>query len=228
MVSWPNWRHRDLPWSRVLFFAFFLFCLLGGSVPFGRAGARPASNSGPTSVASGFAIADFDGDRRPDLASVHGGQGGFEETRYFIDFQLTTGLRHTIGVTAPAGGLWLMSRDVNGDDFLDVIVTTSWTNQPVAVLLNDGRGNFTESDPSAFPGAFSTSRSSRISKPNAITDATVVLFWRYLPGKFEECDGVRSPQTVGRHPVTSVFHFAALSRGDSFFSRAPPSFTLPY
>lgn len=224
MVSLSNSHcQRGLAWCRALCVAFLFSCLLSGFVPFGKAGSRPESNSGPSPVASEFAIADFDGDSRPDLATVHGGQGGFGDTRYFIDFQLTTGLRHTIGVTAPTGGLRLTSRDVNGDDFLDVIVTTSWTNQPVAVLLNDGRGNFTQSDPSTFPGAFATSENYLVSKPDAITDATAALLWRYLSGECEECEGAASPQVVAGRPVTSVFAFAALSSSDSFFGRAPPS-----
>ena len=224
MVSLSNSRRqRDHAWSRALCIAFILSCLISGLVPFGKAGTRPESNSRPSLVSSEFAIADFDGDSRPDLATVHGGQSGFGDTRYFIDFRLTTGLRHTVGFTAPSGGLRLTSRDVNGDDFLDVIVTTYWTNQPVAVLLNDGRGNFTQSDPSAFPGAFAASEGSRISKHNAIQDATVALFSRYLPRECEECEGVPNPQAAAGRLLTSVFHFAVLSSSGSFLGRAPPA-----
>ena len=46
-----------------------------------------------------------------------------------------------------------MLRDVNGDNALDLVVTTAWLNRPVAVLVNDGHGNFAVSDPGSFPAA---------------------------------------------------------------------------
>ncbi len=224
MVSLSNSRRqRGLPWSRAIRLGLLLSCLLTVFVPHGNAGNRPENNFSPSPVPSEFAIADFDGDSRPDLASVHVSQSGSREARYLIDFRLTSGLPQTIGVTAPEGGLHLRSSDVNGDSYPDVVVTTFWTNQPVAVLLNDGRGNFSESDPSAFPGAFTTSGSSRISKPDAIKDATAVLFSRYIPGRCEECEGVPSPLTAAGRLVTSDFLFAVLSRSNSFFGRAPPT-----
>ena len=106
-----------------------------------------------SSTAAYFAIADFDGDNRPDLVTVHTGQGNSSSTRYWIGFQLSSGLGQTIGVSAPSGGLQIVSRDVNGDSFLDVVVTTAWTNRPVAVLLNDGHGMFTRLAPSAVSTA---------------------------------------------------------------------------
>lgn len=99
-------------------------------------------------------IEDFDGDSRPDIAMVSEGRSGSAVDHYRIRFQLSKGGSQNIDLTAPVGGLDISSRDVNGDDFLDVVVTTAATNRPVAVLLNDGAGKFTASDPSAFPGAF--------------------------------------------------------------------------
>jgi hypothetical protein len=56
-------------------------------------------------------------------------------------------------VSAPAGGLQIASRDVNGDNFLDLIISTQLANEPVAVLLNDGRGNFTLAEAKEFAAA---------------------------------------------------------------------------
>src|ERR1700730_19334768 len=99
-------------------------------------------------------IEEFDGDSRPDIAIVSEGRSGSADDHYRIRFQLSRGGSQNIDLTAPVGGLDISSRDVNGDDFLDLVVTTAATNRPVAVLLNDGAGTFTASDPSAFPGAF--------------------------------------------------------------------------
>jgi hypothetical protein len=97
-----------------------------------------------------FAIADFDGDTRPDFASVETEQIGASHARYWIGFRMSAGFQQRIGVTAPVGGLAIDSRDVNGDKYLDLIVSTAWLNSPVVILVNDGHGNFTVSDPAVF------------------------------------------------------------------------------
>jgi hypothetical protein len=134
--------------------AWFALLVLCSIFCFGTRG-RAASVSANTStssraVASRFAIADFDGDSRPDLATVETGQIGASQARYWIGFRLSAGPHQLIGVTAPVGGLEISSRDVNGDNFLDLVVTTAWLKRPVAILVNDGHGNFTVADPAAF------------------------------------------------------------------------------
>ena len=83
-------------------------------------------------------IGDFDGDQRPDFVTADIGERGSSHTVYRIAIELSSGARSTLNIAAPDGGLQLSSRDVNGDDWPDVIVTTAWTQRPVAVLLNDG------------------------------------------------------------------------------------------
>ena len=104
-------------------------------------------------AATHFAIADFDGDNRPDLATVETGLIGASHARYWIGFRMSAGARQTIGVNAPVGGLEITSRDVNGDNIIDLVVSTAWLKSPVAVLVNDGHGNFTIHDPAAFSSA---------------------------------------------------------------------------
>jgi hypothetical protein len=170
-----------------------------------------------------FAIADFDGDNVPDFATVETGQLNALHTRYWIGFQLSSGPRQSIGVTAPAGGLQITSRDMNGDSFLDVVVTTSWTNRPVAVLLNDGQGNFTSSDPGAFPILTQNSGINWTSSVDEIRDASAALLSRNLSGEFGELARHSSPRLV------TGFVFPPASRNLSFFTapsflgRAPPS-----
>jgi hypothetical protein len=114
----------------------------------------------PSRVSSGglglkFAIADLDGDRRPDLAYVETGRSDVSLTDYWIRLQVTAGQGQRILVVAPTGGLQIVARDVNGDNALDLVLTSAWLNQPVAILLNDGHGIFSQADPAAFPAAFS-------------------------------------------------------------------------
>jgi hypothetical protein len=112
-----------------------------GSAPFGEGG-RGLGH---------FVIADFDGDQKPDFATVTVDQSHIAVTEYSIHLQLSHGLESSIGLTARSGGLQLFSRDVNGDDILDVVVRTALDSNLVAVLINDGRGNFTLAKPELFP-----------------------------------------------------------------------------
>lgn len=106
-----------------------------------------------------FAIADFDGDSLPDFASVQPGLAVAAQTSYRIHFSFSLGQQSSFTVTAPTGGLQIASRDVNGDTFLDLIISTRIANEPVAVLLNDGRGNFHLAQREAFAWAIWEARS---------------------------------------------------------------------
>ncbi len=214
-------------WPRAVSLAFALLCFMGSAAPAHAASAGPQSlPSPPSQVRSQFTIADFDGDRRPDLATVQVGQSSSWETHYWIAFELSGGSRQTLGITAQSGGLQITSRDVNGDDFLDVIVTTAWLNQPVAVLLNDGQGNFRASDPSAFPGAFTTSEKSLASTIDEIKDATAVLPSRGPTGNCSNDSRFSSPRRVAKLLILWAFLNSRFSSVVSFLSRAPPSFVL--
>jgi hypothetical protein len=135
---------------------FFYLLFLVGLVAYGAAGAdfRSALLT-PAGPGRPYAIADFDGDLRPDVADIRVGRSDVSLTDYWIQLQLSAAGRQTILVVAPSGGLQIDARDVNGDHALDLVVTTTWLRQPVAILLNDGRGNFSRVDPTAFPEIFS-------------------------------------------------------------------------
>jgi len=220
--------HRlNLSWSRAVRLALALLCFVGSAGPAHAASTDPQSWP-PTStqVTSQFAIADFDGDSRPDLATVQAGVSSSWDAHYWIAFQLSSGPRQTLGITAPTGGLQITSRDVNGDSFLDVVVTTAWTNRPVAVLLNDGQGNFRASSPSAFPGAFTTSEKSWACTTDEVKDATAVLLSRYPTGNCSEVSRFSPPQNAAGLLLPWAPRSSALSVVVSFLGRAPPSFVL--
>ena len=103
--------------------------------------------------ATHFAIADFDGDLQPDMASIHAIRAGASTTEYSVDLKLSSGPRPAIGIRGPAGGLQITPQDVNGDEFADLVVTSVLDAQFVAIFLNDGKGNFTPANASDFPAA---------------------------------------------------------------------------
>jgi hypothetical protein len=119
-----------------------------------------------------FAIADFDGDRRPDVANVQAGDNASGASSYWIQLQLSGAGRQSIQLDAPSGGLLIEARDVNGDHAIDLVLTTAWSRQPVAVLLNDGHGKFSRAEPTSFPGAFRSSSTNWL--PATILTADVV------------------------------------------------------
>jgi len=127
----------------------------------------PASMTGPGSQ---FAIADFDGDLNPDLATVEAGGSKSGRADYRIQLRLSSVGRQSILLTAPRGGLVIEARDVNGDHAVDLVLATAWSGQPVAVFLNDGHGSFSRAEPNAFPRAFASSDGDRVSATRQGTD----------------------------------------------------------
>jgi hypothetical protein len=218
--------HRvSLSCSRAVSVAFALLCFVGSAGSAHAASTSPQSLPLSQQVTSQFAIADFDGDRRPDLATIQAGQSSSLDTHYWIAIQLSSGPRRTLSIIALKGGLQVIPRDVNGDDFPDIIVTTQWTNRPVAVLLNDGRGDFRAFSSSAFPGAFTTSEVSYASATAETMNATPALLSRCPTGNCLKGSRFSSPLNM------TVLLVLWTSRNSPFssvvsFGRAPPSCVL--
>ena len=84
----------------------------------------------------------MDGDRIPDLAQIESQNPRSANTNYSIHVKLSAGVESAIGVSGPMGGLRVAARDVNGDDNLDLVVTSNLDSSFVEVFLNDGHGNF--------------------------------------------------------------------------------------
>jgi len=147
---------RRLPSAPPLFFCASLFTLLflAVSVVCSLGAAIPVSVSRSAPLGSYVAIADFDGDARPDVVRVEAASPGLSQTEYWIQFDLSASGRTGIRVAGPVGGLHITGRDVNGDHAIDLVVTSLWSTRPVAVLINDGHGRFSRMDPDELAGAF--------------------------------------------------------------------------
>ena len=132
--------------------SLFLVCLYYALAGLVTAPEWPGPNgSSLNHYGSPFTIADLDGDRVPDLALVQIVGYSSPKSRYFIRFEFSGGLGSTVGIEAPLGGLRIDSRDVNGDNRDDLILSTLAESQVVAVLVNEGGGNFVAAKPSLFP-----------------------------------------------------------------------------
>jgi hypothetical protein len=169
-----------------------------------------------------FAIADFDGDTRPDLASVQSSANSPGNTDYRIQLQLSAVGQQSIELVAPAGGLRIEARDVNGDHAVDLVLTTAWFREPVAIYLNDGHGRFSRAKPDAFPRAFRGSKKNWTSTTDLATDAVGV--------PPQSGAGIRAAESDSLHDKTPQRLIPPSSAGFSINpflisqpGRAPPS-----
>jgi len=169
-----------------------------------------------------FAIADFDGDQKPDLATVQTGDSSQHESHYRICLQLSSGSQQSFGVTAPMGGLQLAPLDVNDDHILDLVVSTTWLRQPVAILLNDGHGKFTLADPRAYPEASRTPQGQWSRTAMQVQDNAGVPPPRFS-AKVSVVPQRAAPAAEDEEfAVLSGFSFVALRPEFSCAGRAPP------
>ena len=99
----------------------------------------------------GIASADFNGDKKPDIAVDSWG-----ENKVLVIFGKGDGTFQTPGMKFEAGKMpyhRLRTADLNADDNAD-IVTSNFEAGSVSVLFGDGRGNFTRKDFPAPPNPF--------------------------------------------------------------------------
>ena len=180
-----------------------------------------ARGSSPVS----FAIADFDGDHHPDFASVQAAEGSASAGGYWVRFRLSESGRRYVRVAAPGGGLSIEARDVNGDHAPDLVVATAWLDKTVAILLNDGHGNFSQVDPGRFPHAFS--RSSKDWNASSAVEMCAVAWQRESSDlEFPAARGAEELQDSGKS-LCSGNDLSARSRTLVLHAgRAPPATTL--
>lgn len=202
-----------------------LLLLLAMLLPHIAFGADPR----PAGISAGpglpFAIADFDGDSHPDYASVQAGRDGAMTADYWIRLRLSASGRSYIRVSAPMGGLRIEARDVNGDNAVDLVFSSRWLDEPMAILLNDGHGNFSQVNPSAYLRTFQ--------QPNITWRDAAEHDWSTAGMPQEPRPGNLSSRSVSKNFQTqhgSVCLPKAQLPPDSFLAsspaRAPPSSAL--
>jgi hypothetical protein len=223
--TWMVWRRfaemRTVGMLLLLVFASIVAVCLETVTPARNATAHE------TAAVPQFAIEDFDGDSKPDIATVQEGRNGAVDNHYWISFQLSSGGTQSIELAAPAGGLDISSRDVNGDDFVDVVVTATGTNRPVAVLLNNGAGTFTASDPSAFPDAFRKSNNFWSRLTEELREGSPAFLSRFYSSDLAATHGPFSiPVQMGVFSASSDW-LESRDADVSYLGRAPPSLHLP-
>jgi len=141
-------------WLRNVPLIFLAIWSLSAARGASKAQILPTSLLSSTSVSfdQGGAIADLDGDGRPDLAIVKTEGRSVKGLYYRVELQLSAHRGpSSFKLSAPQGGLHIVPRDVNGDGELDLVITTAWSHSPVGVWINDGHGAFSESKSISYP-----------------------------------------------------------------------------
>lgn len=203
---------------------FFLLALLGSFLVNIPAQASDVSLP-PSGSQLHFAINDFDGDLRPDVATIQAVSNNSSSTIYQVQLELSAGGPQSIHLLGPAGGLRIVACDVNGDAIPDLIVSSAWREEPLAVLLNDGRGAFSLADPSSFP--LTSGRSEKTLNGNLQPQTDTVALRQPLPiGDFSGSKYLLHPSPgAGSIPrANSVSFLSALLV--SLPGRAPPQSSL--
>ena len=218
-MLWDGFAKRPHLLFRFVVLLLYFGLVHGGTPARAYAEDRPATSLGPGLT---FAFADFDGDRRPDFASVQARQNKCGSSDYSIQINLSEVGRQSIHLVAPVGGLLIEARDVDGDHSIDLVVSTAWRRQPVAIFLNDGHGIFSRAELAAFPEAFRECETNLVSGSNPATDALGIS---PRPGAGICPD--ENDSGIDRSPASLILVLSAGFPPDSFLTshsgRAPPS-----
>jgi hypothetical protein len=142
-----------------------LFLCLAGSVPAwpGNADSRDLrSLSSP--FLTGWALADFNGDRTIDVARSRavGRDGGGYTQQILIQ---SGSSQQSFAFRSRAAKVQLGARDIDGDEDRDIVVLEPWSMVPIGVWLNDGAGNFSEGNLADFRSLVDTRGSRTMEAP---------------------------------------------------------------
>lgn len=171
-----------------------------------------------------FVLADFDGDREPDLALVEMGNLRSARTNYSIRLHFTARAESLIGVDGPIGGLRVAARDVNGNDNLDLILTSNLDTHFVTILLNDGHGNFSAAAPGAYPEVENEVAAVLNGPAGPIMDKATLELARF-PFSEDGAQGCEYPACVNLYGLASL-RDQTLPQWEthSCLGRSPPAF----
>jgi hypothetical protein len=114
------------------------------------------------------------------------------------------------------------ARDVDGNHTVDLLFSTAWRKQPVAIFLNNGRGGFSRAEVAAFPAAFCECKTDLVFASNPARDA-----FGLSPQTGADIGLVENDSGFDRLPesliLSSSAGFAPASFLTSHSGRAPPS-----
>lgn len=169
---------------------------------------------------SGWVLADFDGDSKPDVATAKSGQSdaqGFQqEVRINLGRRDGTSFKFHSSVAKVDLSVW----DVDHDDDWDIFIVDALSKRPIGVWLNDGKGAFSEGDLGTFNellAGYSGAHWSVTFEPKSIS--VIVQQHRVIAILFESVTGLdRDPKLFEPIPPEILPTIS----GSGLCARAPP------
>jgi hypothetical protein len=131
--------------ARSILFLFLCGLSAAGLLPAVTGTTAPAM---PARI-KGSVIADLDGDRQADVATSRATRRGGSSYLHDITFHFSGSEDRVITVRTILKAERMTLRDLDGDADCDLVLE-SITREPLAVLLNDGNGQFHEGDLDEF------------------------------------------------------------------------------
>jgi hypothetical protein len=175
--------------------------------------------------ASGWMLADLDGDHEPDIAQ--GLALGRAKDGYFYEVQLQlssdASARSFFLFHNNALGLRITAHDIDGDNDIDLIISDRFFEEHIGIWLNDGRGRFSKSRPGLFASRLPADFAFLPADAGFGTQQTGIPERRrpapsLAAGRYVECLPFRH-STPGRYPVEWTVRFAV----DPLHQRPPPT-----
>ena len=189
----------------------------------GDAAALPAFRLGTAGRPLGWstAVGDFNTDGTPDLAiadRISHSAGGYA---YQIQFSVSGRASRTVAFESEHDALTVKVSDVDHDNDLDVVVSSSLSHEIVGIWLNDGRGGFEATDVRQFPSESPLLRSVDAADPSVDATTSGLLPRRAADGLPVEVRAAltaapRSLCTAQPNRLQPALHTGAVA------SRAPP------
>ncbi|HVW07566.1 MAG TPA: hypothetical protein VHC90_03235 [Bryobacteraceae bacterium] len=196
-----------------------LLALLAGCIGF--AAEKPWALPLDSTRASGWSLADLDGDRVADLANA--GPGRREGNRYVHRVQID--LSHTgtasFDIHGASASIRLCLRDIDGDHDRDLVVFEPSSSIPVAVWLNDGAGHFTQGNPASYARAFSRPGPNSLNTDRVVNDTLAAFSGDQL--SFHVLPVALTPATAARAPASLASAVLRSAVREAFAPRGPPS-----
>lgn len=171
--------------------------------------------------ASGWSLADLDGDRIADLAAA--GPGLREGNRYThkVQIDLSHSGSTSFDVYGGSASIRLSLRDIDGDHDRDLVVFEPSSSLPVAVWLNDGAGHFTEGNLTRYASAIGHPARHSLNVDLPVNDTSAGLSDDQL--SFHALPVVLTPAVASRAPAIISSAVPRSTSREAFAPRGPPS-----
>lgn len=171
-----------------------------------------------------LAVADLDGDKKPDGAVLLGLAGLHGRSRT-IQVHFSDRPNLELSLESVEQALTLTAWDIDDDGDTDLVIEDSFTHKPLHVWINEGHGDFHEARVSDFP-ALGLQTRNKLESPSKPADDLPL----WLPSQRGFEIAILTVPQLGRPPsraesrVVSQYWWLSVHADTPNASRAPPFF----